>query len=806
MKKITLLFLVTILLTGCFSVFAQSVGINKDGSTPNSSAILDVKSNSQGMLMPRLTTTERNGISSPAVGLFIFNTSTNCFEAYVNGAWNSVSCPSACTPPPIPTSSSAGSITCTSFMTNWASSTGAGSYFLDVATDVAFTTFAPGYINLNVGNLTSYSVLGLSASTTYYYHVRAATACTSGSSSPITVATLPVPVQPSVITGTATVCQGNNSVAYAVNFVADVAYTWSYSGSGYTQASGGTANSITANFSASATSGKLTVTPSNGCGNGTNRSYDITVNSKPAQPSAITVPTPVCQGTNGVSYSVSSVAGVTYIWSYSGTGYTQASGTNSNSITANFSADATSGTLTVTPHNDCGDGTAQTVAITINSSPAQPSVIVGSASACQGASGVAYSVTDVPDVTYTWTYSGTGYTQVTGTTTHSITANFAADATSGTLTVTPSNTCGTGTVRTLAITANSVPASPTAGTHTPSATQIIWNWTTVSGATGYKWSLTNDYASATHSVASPTYTQTGLTCNSPYTLYVWAYNDCFNSVSPITLTQTSGACSITYNYTGAQQTFTVPAGINSLNVSVYGASGTQSNNGSQDGAPGKGGMVQTTLAVTSGSTIYIYVGGQSNWNGGGQKGLDPITTWWGGPGGDASDIRVVLNDTDHRMIVAGGGGGSGCSPVYPGGGGTGGDGGAPNGYSGSNGLANGYNGWDANGGIGGQGAFIDRGGSGGNIGNYGGTPGTGGQWAIGGTAGHGRFTAYSSYENGGTGGGGGGGYYGGGGGAGGAFTGGGGGGGGSSYAGYLTSNTTFTVGNNSGNGKIIISY
>ena len=195
----------------------------------------------------------------------------------MNGAWNSVSCPSACTPPPIPTSSSAGSITCTSFTANWAASTGAGSYFLDVATDVGFTTFAPGYINLNVGNLTSYSVLGLNAGTTYYYRVRAATACTSGNSSPIQVATLPLPAQPSVITGTATVTQGINSVAYAVTNVADVAYTWSYSGSGYTQASGGTTNSILANFSASATSGTLTVTPSNTCGNGTVQTYAITI-------------------------------------------------------------------------------------------------------------------------------------------------------------------------------------------------------------------------------------------------------------------------------------------------------------------------------------------------------------------------------------------------------------------------------------------------------------------------------------------------------------------------------------------------
>ena len=50
------------------------------GTIPDPSALLDVQSSSQGVLLPRLTTTERDAIISPATSLVIFNTTTNCLE------------------------------------------------------------------------------------------------------------------------------------------------------------------------------------------------------------------------------------------------------------------------------------------------------------------------------------------------------------------------------------------------------------------------------------------------------------------------------------------------------------------------------------------------------------------------------------------------------------------------------------------------------------------------------------------------------------------------------------------------------
>jgi len=71
-----------------------------------------------------------------------------------------------------PTSSAATSVTSTSFSANWSAVSGVSSYLLDVATNNTFTSMVSGYSALSVGNVTTYSVTGLSPSTTYYFRVR----------------------------------------------------------------------------------------------------------------------------------------------------------------------------------------------------------------------------------------------------------------------------------------------------------------------------------------------------------------------------------------------------------------------------------------------------------------------------------------------------------------------------------------------------------------------------------------------------------------------------------------------------------
>lgn len=92
MKKITLIIvktrhilsiiLMAILIVASYTVNAQ-VAVTTDGSSADSSAMLDVKSSDKGMLIPRMTQTEIEAINNPANGLIVFNTTDDKFYAFV---------------------------------------------------------------------------------------------------------------------------------------------------------------------------------------------------------------------------------------------------------------------------------------------------------------------------------------------------------------------------------------------------------------------------------------------------------------------------------------------------------------------------------------------------------------------------------------------------------------------------------------------------------------------------------------------------------------------------------------------------
>ncbi len=105
MKKNTIL--LTAVLFTALSTMAQ-VAINKDGTDPNASAILDVKATDAGFLPPRMTISQRDAISSPADGLVIYNITTECLEFYKGGAWTQL-CGGSGTPKAVYTIGTGGS-------------------------------------------------------------------------------------------------------------------------------------------------------------------------------------------------------------------------------------------------------------------------------------------------------------------------------------------------------------------------------------------------------------------------------------------------------------------------------------------------------------------------------------------------------------------------------------------------------------------------------------------------------------------------------------------------------------------------
>jgi hypothetical protein len=207
---------------------------------------------------------------------------------------------------------------------------------------------------------------------------------------------------------------------------------------------------------------------------------------------------------------------------------------------------------------------------------------------------------------------------------------------------------------------------------------------------------------------------------------------------------------------GAYQTWVVPEGVYSINIDASGASsaynsGAYTCNGNH---AGKGGRVETSMTVTPGETLYIFVGGHGKvkhnsgygntpvggsnggWNGGGNG-----STWGGG---GASDIRIGGTELHHRVLVAGGGGGTNNSiGCYAGAGGHGGGLEAPGdggGFQGGTQTHGGYHDGTTSGGwgYGGSGSF-----SGGGGGWFGGSTSKSGLKAGGGSS----YTNDQHFEN-----------------------------------------------------------
>ena len=90
LKKITTLIVLLTLSYSSNSIHAQSMGISNSTITPDPSSILEMRATDKGMLIPRMTTAERDGISTPATGLMMYNTTSNQFN-FFNGTYWAVS-------------------------------------------------------------------------------------------------------------------------------------------------------------------------------------------------------------------------------------------------------------------------------------------------------------------------------------------------------------------------------------------------------------------------------------------------------------------------------------------------------------------------------------------------------------------------------------------------------------------------------------------------------------------------------------------------------------------------------------------
>src|SRR6267378_3875347 len=84
MKLVYLILFFLLFLSATIS-YAQNVGIGT--TTPDPAAKLEVQSTTSGVLIPRLTTIQKNAIPSPPAGLMVFDNSANQFSFYDGTKW-----------------------------------------------------------------------------------------------------------------------------------------------------------------------------------------------------------------------------------------------------------------------------------------------------------------------------------------------------------------------------------------------------------------------------------------------------------------------------------------------------------------------------------------------------------------------------------------------------------------------------------------------------------------------------------------------------------------------------------------------
>jgi uncharacterized protein (TIGR02145 family) len=164
-------------------VFAQNISISPTGNAPDNSAALDIRDfTDKGVLMPRLTTAQRNAIPSPATSLLIFNTTTGCFEFWDGSSWISLHpCAGGCIPLSVGPAAGSHTSTQTSITWVWGAVSTATAYYVNTTNNFATAT--------NIGNTTSYTQSGLSCGQNYTLYVWAQNACGTSAASVFTFST-----------------------------------------------------------------------------------------------------------------------------------------------------------------------------------------------------------------------------------------------------------------------------------------------------------------------------------------------------------------------------------------------------------------------------------------------------------------------------------------------------------------------------------------------------------------------------------------------------------------------------------------
>jgi hypothetical protein len=83
-----------------YGLISRAQGVNIGSNTPpDPNATLEVSGTNGGLLLPRLTTSQRNALQNPPEGLQIYNTTNKCVEVWFPSGWKPTGCDCNSAPP-----------------------------------------------------------------------------------------------------------------------------------------------------------------------------------------------------------------------------------------------------------------------------------------------------------------------------------------------------------------------------------------------------------------------------------------------------------------------------------------------------------------------------------------------------------------------------------------------------------------------------------------------------------------------------------------------------------------------------------
>ncbi|NTW32331.1 MAG: hypothetical protein HGB12_06865 [Bacteroidetes bacterium] len=362
-----------------FSCFSQGVAINVTGDSAVNSAIIDVNSSTQGALLPRMTTSQRNLITAPASGLFIYNTDCNNFNYYDGNNWIPLNTNNGYIPaqPGVITGLTSVCANASDVTYSIVPVSGAISYLWSVpAGSIITSTQGTTSITVNFGNVSG------------NINVTQSNACGTSSPSSLAITVLSIVGTPAAITvsaGTEPTCQltnGTTTTTYSTTATDNTGFNWSLS-NGAAGSIGSTTGILTwtNDFSGSV---NIQVTASGCDGPSSQTTRTVIVNPLPATPTATA-------GTNVNSHQITAnwntVSGSTsYLLDVSSTSdFSSFAGTyNSlnagNTLTCNITGltAATTYYYRVRAVNSCGaGGNSNTITTTTSSVTIKVLVVAG---------------------------------------------------------------------------------------------------------------------------------------------------------------------------------------------------------------------------------------------------------------------------------------------------------------------------------------------------------------------------------------------------------------------------------------------